>query len=474
MTAEPDADDEPRAQVPAVAAALNDRFSTITFSIRDLLSSRIEDLQGEPAIIDLLESSIEGNLENILHSLRHGIPVENIEPPSAAFEYARRLAQRGVPVNALVRAYRLAQQHLLKEAYAECLSQPGDPEVQAATYQQIVTVTFDYIDWISQRVVTVYESERERWLTERNTARFGRIQDLISGTATDVDAAEADIGYRLRVRHLGVVLWVHETGAQQDQLTRFNRAVSAAAEKFGAGKNALVVSRDRASAWAWIPVPAGFTLDLAAVRPLLDDPDGPPLPMVAFGRVHTGLAGFRRTHLEAVQAQRVAMIRDDPTHPVTGFQEPGLNVAALLALDLDQTRWWVQETLGDLARNDDQAERLRETLLLFFRHDSSYTATAEAMVMHKNSVKYRVAGAERPWGGRSATTVRRSSSPSRPAGGSAGRCCRSGDPGARPPGHRPSAKPGERRPGRVVATHSVRARSRCGGGRTVEHARHTE
>jgi DNA-binding PucR family transcriptional regulator len=203
------------------------------------------------------------------------------------------------------------------------------------------------------------------------------------------------IGYRLRVHHLGAVLWVHETGAQQDQLTRFNRAVQAVAEKVGPGRSPLLIPRDRASAWAWIPVPDRFTLDLAAVRPLLDNADGPPLPMVAFGRAHTGLAGLRQTHLEAVQAQRVAMIRDDPTHPVTGFQEPGLHVAALLALDVDQTRWWVQETLGDLARDDEQHERLRETLLLFFRHDSSYTATAEAIVMHKNSVKYRIASAEK-------------------------------------------------------------------------------
>jgi hypothetical protein len=387
-------DEELRGQVATVASALNDRLGELTCLIRDVLASRIVELQGDAAIIDLLESSVAGNVENILHSLRHWIPVENIEPPSAAFEYARRLAQRGVPVNALVRAYRLGQQHLLKEAYAECLRQHSAPDVQAAVYQRIVTVTFDYIDWISQRVVTVYETEHERWLTERNTARFGRIQDLISGATDDVDASESIIGHRLRVRHLGVVLWVHETGAQQDQLTRFNRAVSAVAEEFGSG-SPLVVSRDRASAWAWIPVPDGFSPDPVVIRPLLDHAAGPPLPMIAFGRPHAGLAGFRQTHLEAVQAQRVAMIREDPSHPVTAFNEPGLNVAALLAQDVEQTRWWVQETLGDLARDDEQHGRLRETLLLFFRHDSSYTATAEAMVMHKNSVKYRVTSAEK-------------------------------------------------------------------------------
>jgi len=392
------ADEGLRRQVETVAAALNDRFAAITSSIRDLLSTRIEELSGDAAIIDLLESSIEGNLENILHALRHTIRVEKLEPPSAAFEYARRLAQRGVPVNALVRAYRLAQQQLLETAFQVCRDQHPDPLMQATSYQQVVIVTFDYIDWISQRIVTVYESERERWLTERNTARVARVQDLISGVTSDIDAAEALIGYRLRVPHLGAVLWVHETGTQQDQLSRFTRTVTTMAENLGSGRSPLVIPRDRASVWAWIPVADEFMLDLSAVRPLLDDAAGPPLPRVALGTVHFGLDGFRQTHLEAIQAQRVAMIRDDATHPVTGFHEPGLNVAALLALDLDETRRWVRETLGNLARDDEQNERLRQTLLFFFRHDRSYTATAEAILMHKNSVKYRIASAEKVLG----------------------------------------------------------------------------
>lgn len=384
--------------VHSVAAALNLRLADLTSSMKDLLSSRIEGLDADAAIVELLGSSIEGNVDNILHSLRHDIDVENIEPPSAAFEYARRLAQRGVSVNALVRAYRLGQQHLLSAAFLECAVQGPDPLVQAAAYEHIVVVTFDYIDWISQRVITVYESERERWLTERNTARVGRVEDLVSGATTDIDAAEAVIGYRLRVPHLAAVLWVHETGAQQDQLSRFNRAVTAIAEKLGAGRAPLLIPRDRASAWAWIPVTEGLVPDLSAIRPLLDDVAGPPLPMVALGQVHSGLSGFRRTHLEAVKAQRVAMIRDDPNHSVTGFHENGLSVAALLALDLEETRRWVHETLGPLARDDEQHGRLRDTLMLFFQHGSSYTATAEALVMHKNSVKYRVASAEKVLG----------------------------------------------------------------------------
>lgn len=384
--------------VETVAAALQQRLPDLTGALRDRLSTRIEELDGDAAIIELLYASIEGNIENILYSLRHDITLDKIEPPSAAYEYARRLAQRGVAVSALVRAYRLGQQHLLELMFAECERMDAEPAARAAAYEEVVAVTFDYIDWISQRVITVYEDERERWLAERSNARVGRVQELIAGRVADVDAAETVLGYRLRVPHLGAVLWVHEAGTQQDQLARFTRAAGVIAEQLGSTRAPLIIPHDRATAWAWFAVADDVVPDLDQIAALLTRSGGPPVPRVALGRPSSGVEGFRRTHREALDAQQVAMVGDDARRTVTGFDEPGLKIAALLAHDLDTARTWVQETLGDLARDDEQHERLRHTLLLFFQNDSSYTATAEAMLMHKNSVKYRIASAEKALG----------------------------------------------------------------------------
>ncbi|MCR1785757.1 helix-turn-helix domain-containing protein [Nocardioides carbamazepini] len=381
--------------VQTVATTLHARITDLASSMRDRLSSRIEELEGEAAIFDLLYASIEGNIENILYALRHDIPVANIEPPSAAYEYARRLAQRGVSVSALVRAYRLGQQHLLEMTFAECDRLDAPLDARAEAYERIVAVTFDYIDWISQGVVTVYESERERWLAERSSARVSQIEELIAGAPVDIDAAEKVLGYRLRVPHLGAVMWVDETGAQEDQLSRFNRAATGIADLLGSTRAPLVIPRDRATAWTWFSVADDVEVDLGGIRSLLTKAGGPPVPNIALGLTASGVGGFRRTHREALHAQQVAMVGDDPHRGVTSFDEPGLKVAALLAHDLDTARTWVQETLGDLALDDEQHERLRHTLLLFFQNDSSYTATAEAMLMHKNSVKYRIASAEK-------------------------------------------------------------------------------
>lgn len=392
----PELDADARAHVVAVAAALNDRLVDVTLDMRAVLATRIGELDGDDRLLDLLGASIEGNVDNILHSLRHGIPVDRIEPPSAAFEYARRLAQRDVPVNALVRAYRLGQQNLVQAAYAESLRHACDESTRARAYDHIVNVTFDYIDWISQRVVVVYESERERWLADRNTMRVARVEELVaSDDLDDIDAAEAAIGYRLRVRHLGAVVWVDETGAPRDQIHRFTAVLNAIAERLGAPAP-LVIPRDRASAWFWIAVGADYRFDPEPIAGVLKA-DLPPQAMMAFGRPASGPDGFRRSHLEAIDAQRVCVV-GDRHRAVTCYGEPGLDVVALLSTQPEATRRWVQTTLGSLATDDENHERLRETLRLFLRHDGSYTATAGAMLMHKNSVRYRISSAEKAIG----------------------------------------------------------------------------
>jgi DNA-binding PucR family transcriptional regulator len=61
---------------------------------------------------------------------------------------------------------------------------------------------------------------------------------------------------------------------------------------------------------------------------------------------------------------------------------------------LDLLRAWVGETLGSLADDDDHNARLRDTLRVFLQENGSYKSTAERLVLHKNTVQYRVRKAE--------------------------------------------------------------------------------
>ncbi len=119
-----------RDHVVAVAESLNTQLASLVGQMRESLASQIVELNNDPSLVALLGSSIEGNVDTILHALQHDISGDGFEPPAAAVEYARRLAQWGVPVNALVRAYRLGQQFLLARAFDASLSIPASETVR--------------------------------------------------------------------------------------------------------------------------------------------------------------------------------------------------------------------------------------------------------------------------------------------------------------------------------------------------------
>jgi DNA-binding PucR family transcriptional regulator len=50
--------------------------------------------------------------------------------------------------------------------------------------------------------------------------------------------------------------------------------------------------------------------------------------------------------------------------------------------------------LGDLAVDSPRNRGLRETALVFLRTGGSYTATAEQLILHRNTAQYRVRQAE--------------------------------------------------------------------------------
>ncbi|MBI2699634.1 MAG: helix-turn-helix domain-containing protein, partial [Mycobacterium sp.] len=58
--------------------------------------------------------------------------------------------------------------------------------------------------------------------------------------------------------------------------------------------------------------------------------------------------------------------------------------------DLDQAREWVTDVLGKLASPTDNDALLRDTLRVFLNCGASYKLAAEELVLHFNTVKYRV------------------------------------------------------------------------------------
>ena len=165
----------------AIVGRLDQRMAELTGSIQEIVVTEIAELRDDAQLLQLLRDSIEGNVATVFSAIRHAIPIEKVELPTAAVEHARRLAQRGVTVNALVRSYRLGHKAVLDAVLDEIAASDLEPPLSLAVFSQISEVTFGYVDWITQQVVITYQSERDRWMESRSSLRALRVRDCSTG-----------------------------------------------------------------------------------------------------------------------------------------------------------------------------------------------------------------------------------------------------------------------------------------------------
>ena len=240
--------------------------------------------------------------------------------PAAAVEYARRLAQRGTPLTALLRAYRLGPACLSSWLLRELARQADDAQMITAVTLDMPKIVAGYIDQTSEKMVTSYARERENWLRNRSAARAARVRDLLSGARIDVRAAEATLGYRLRQYRVGAVCWTGDAAGPADEITRLERAVSRVTAQADCSGDPLFPPRDESSAWAWLPLGIRDRFDCAAASTAGVDGD----IHFAFGDVAKDPAGFCLTHQQAVAAQAVALAAGSPAPRAVVFGEVAL------------------------------------------------------------------------------------------------------------------------------------------------------
>ncbi|CAM3504685.1 helix-turn-helix domain-containing protein [Nocardioides dubius] len=370
-------------ELHGIAVVMTEQGTKLTEGLVHSFRTQIPELPSDLVLVEMLEGSTGSNLEMLAHVFRGHVPMSDVQAPAAAVEYARRLAQRGTPPSALLRAYRLGQQLVLRWAGEQLTNRPIPPELALATSQLLMETSFEYIDRVSESVMGAYQDERERWLANRSAVQREMVETLLRGDRVEVVAAEAALGYRLRQQHLGLVLWA---SSGDSGLADAERLVARIAQRIGSTARPLYVPRDRQTAWCWLAIGRESEVDLVAIEELLRSVEG---VQIAVGTPEAGESGFRATHLGAAAAHRVAGLGQHRA-PVISYGEQEVRAAAMLANDLPTARRMVADTLGDLAADTRAAQRMRETLLAFVQDRESYVATAARLHLHKNTVKYRV------------------------------------------------------------------------------------
>jgi len=373
-----------------VAAAVSRRAAAVSEDVYEVILREIPELRDDKSVLTLLASSVHSNVGTCLQVMQHQIDLSAVQAPAAALEYARRRAQRGTPLTALLRAYRLGHACFSDWFLKELARQADEAQMITAVTLSMSKIVAGYVDQTSEEIVAAYARERENWLRNRSTARAARIRGLLSGERINVSATEATLGYRLRQYHVGVVCWAGDAAAAMDNITRLEHAISHVAGKADCS-DPVFLPRDVSTAWAWLPLGIRDTFDAAGASVAGVDGD----IHFAFGDAARGTSGFRLTHRQAVAAQAVALAAGSPPRAVA-FSE--VAPVAMMLGSADLLRPWVLSTLAGLADDDEHHARLRETLLVFLQSGGSYKTTAERLMLHKNTVQYRIRKAKESLG----------------------------------------------------------------------------
>ncbi|WP_345342810.1 PucR family transcriptional regulator [Rhodococcus olei] len=377
---------EVRALIRAVAADIDGHRREIVTEMINRITSELDEVATDPRIMPLLTQAAEGSVAANARILVDAREVAPSPASAAALGYARVLAQRGLPVAVLERGYLLDHNIFLRWCVERLGALGTDPAVVAAATLIIMSRVSERTDSSHQHMLSEYETEREAWLRNRNTTRSARISDLLNCRDVEVEAAESSLGYRLRQHHLGVIVWTDTSPGSADNLAHLERVVSVVAKHLECRERPLFEPSDERTAWVWLPLGDNKHPDLSGVAATIRRFE--PAATLAVGAPQAGISGFVRTHQQAAKASTVAQASRVPGSRVVPFDEVG--AVALMCTDLDATGDWVTDVLGPLAADDSTARSYRHTLRAFYATGGSYSAAANALTLHRNSVIYRI------------------------------------------------------------------------------------
>lgn len=388
-----------REQLAAVATKLRIDHPEISADLRDVLTENIPELGRDRQLLELLRASVESNVSTVYHVMANNISVDSLQPPTAAMEYAARLAQRDIPLYALTRAYYIGQSGLLEVALEEVeqLELPEGAKTEAI--RGVMSVIHTYIDWMLQRVTEAYGIEHKRWWSARATSNTSLILKTLRGEVTAPRQFLAETRYDIERQHLALILWADAAAGSEAVQHELDRAVRQLATVLGSTQSPLVTAADPTTIWAWASLPKA-SLDQRtrlAIDGVMSEHPG---IRVTFGGVERGAHGFRRSHEQADRARQLALTDGYYGNAaVIGYSDPRVALAAMLFNDKETAMEFMRKVLGTLAGPDAANAKIRETLRIYYASGRNASYTAEATGVHRNTVRRRVAAFEERLGG---------------------------------------------------------------------------
>lgn len=322
-----------------------------------------------------------GNLVELGHDPR------GVQLPHPTVRVAMASVQRDLDLAPLLRIYSLGHERVWHWLFKRMTDQMAQMTELPEAVELLSSWLFAYVNESTRRITDIYDEERRLWLTSALAEQVEAVEAILSGEERDEARAGRRLRHSLSRTHLGICAWVDVEPADRDAQSMLRQVIRVLAQTAGV-ESMLILPDGPLAVRAWLSRRAPFDEDLLSdLAATVGESD----VRLAIGLPGSGLSGFRRSHIDACHARRVALSARS-ADPTTYYGD--VAVIALSTVDAEQARRFVEQELGALAADDETMDRIAETLGVFLDENGSRARAAARLHVHPNTVNYRVKQAE--------------------------------------------------------------------------------
>lgn len=326
-----------------------------------------------PGLMDPLRAAGRSNVMvwAMANLRKPGLPVPaNLSPEN--LDFARDVVRHGFD-ETILSGFRMGQNLAMQAATEVAFRVTDDHQALHELLRLTSRSIFAYVEETLEGITATIRADRAQLRDATSAARAEAVALILEGAPISERRASQLLGYEVGRAHTALIVWSDDTPAEG----ALEAATNDLARMSGAARP-LTLPVGLSTMWVWL---SGASSDIGTRLHPTGDLGG---VRVAIGRPGTGLAGFRKSHLEAAATQRLAR-RLPLRSPVTSYDE--VEVVALATTNEDQAREFVAHALGPLAA---APADIRDTLRTYLRQECNLTRTAQTEFAHRNTISARL------------------------------------------------------------------------------------
>ena len=376
-------DRDPRAH--ALTEILDDLERTTEDLAERMLKQYLESIPSYRALPDVTLDQIRdvnrGNVRGFIRAMRAGRGPSS-EEITMIRESASRRAREGVPLSALLAAYRTGAQI----AWAEARVIIGDDHQRLAAGLDFATAVMSWIDEASGAAAQAYLSEYERLTSDRETARRDFLDGVLGGelTTEEILARGEALGLEIALPYGVAIVAFAQHGPDETLLRNGQHRLRSMAVELPNADRSLVVTRGDEVVLIF-PAEGEDDAMAAHLASFIERAGG-----VIGADLSAGLGRSRESVTELSGSYREASIalaaaRAGSSSPLAVYGE--VLIEELILRERAVARRLARTILEPL----DQHPDLLATLVAYMTHGPSLPAVAKRLYLHPNTVAYRLA-----------------------------------------------------------------------------------